>query len=200
MGPTNNDIQHLNAGHIMAYPTETIWGLGVLAHQATAISNLLELKGRSAQRALSILVSDKFQARSIVYLNPRLESLLEIFWPGPVTFVLPSKDKDLAQRLGDIHFVGLRCSSHPFVQSLVNQLEAPLVTTSVNRSGESPARSRSELNWLPTSVRRACGEVLGGGDPSLVVKVEENQFSILRENSCQEAFETVATEFGFTKV
>ena len=139
-----------------------------MANQAQAISDLIELKGRSEKKPLSILVRDKFQVRQIVQsVEPSLESLMEIFWPGPITFVLPSKDKELAKNLGDPHFVGLRCSTHPFVQSLMNQLEAPLVTTSANLSGQPPAKGLSDLSWLPSSVRVAQGEVLGGGRSQL---------------------------------
>ena len=198
MKSLSEDIKHLNAGKVLAYPTETVWGLGVLANNLQAIHDLSELKGRGKDKVFSILVRDKFDARKIVHIDEKIEKLLGIFWPGPITFVLPAQDKGLAKNLGHSHFIGLRCSDHPFVQYLVNHLEAPLVTTSANRSGDLAARNLSDLTWLPKDVRVCCKEVCGTGEPSLVVKIEGDQFFILRKSeSRQQIFEIAARDLGF---
>lgn len=211
-------IEHLNCGKILAYPTETVWGLGVLANNSPAIRYLNELKGRDEDKAFSVLVRDKFAARKIVHIDEKIEKLLGIFWPGPVTFVLPAKNRELAENLGDSNFIGLRCSSDLFIQHLVNQLEAPLVTTSANRSGHPAAKNLSDLTWLPKEVKICVSVELTGnrspvgpsdgfecskeisrtGEPSLVVKIEGDDFFILRESkSRQQIFEIVAKDLGF---
>ena len=189
-------IEHLKAGGILAYPTETVWGLGVLANYPKAIDKLIQLKGRRG-KALSILVRDRWMAREMVKINERTQKLLGIFWPGPVTFVLAARNKKIAAHLGDSQFIGLRCSDHPFVQSLMNRLGSPLVTTSANRSGQQPAKDMSDLSWLPKEV--LCQEgVTGGSEPSLIVKINGNQWSLLREDSSrQKTFKIVAKEMGF---
>lgn len=161
-----------------------------------------QLKGRGEGKAFSVLIRDKFVARKIAHFDEETEKLLGVFWPGPVTFILPARDRKLARSLGPYDFIGLRCSCHPLVQHLVNQLTAPLVTTSANQSGFPPARHLSDLDWLPKDVMVCCeegSEISGSHESSLVVKVEGRSYFILRESkSHQSLFEIAAGELGFS--
>lgn len=195
-------LDHLRNGGVLAYPTETVWGLGADVHQASAVEEIFKIKGRDSKAPLSILVRDAEMAKEVVDLSPALRKFVEIFWPGPMTFVLPAKNKNLAQLLGSISDIGLRCSSHPFVQKLMNDYPHPVVTTSANPSGKPPAMSLNDLTWLPNNVLQVTGEP----DPSqkissTVMRVLGNRCEILREGPVplyllKEAAEHLGFEFS----
>ncbi len=216
----SDPIMHLNQGKVLAYPTESVWGLGVLAHNPQSLQRLRAIKGRQEDQPMSIFVPNPCAAAPLVDITKEVQKLLEIFWPGPITFVLPAKDKGLAKKLGHSQFIGLRCSDHPGVQHLVRQCPSPLVTTSANPSGKSPATKVSDLHWLPHDVmiysnndssdnsgncdnndrgRGNAGSVGNSrsSEPSLVVKIEKRIYFILRPHSShQKNFEMAAQSLG----
>lgn len=146
--------QHLEGGGIIAYPTETVWGIGVLFDNERALESLIELKGREVSKGVSLLVSDFYMANEIAQIDSEeVKRFLQIVWPGPLTAVLPAKDFVSPVIHGGTGYVGLRLSSHPLVSRLMGVLQKPLTTTSANKSGEDPALSEDDLYWLPEQVR-----------------------------------------------
>jgi L-threonylcarbamoyladenylate synthase len=139
-------VRALEAGGIVAYPTETVYGLGVDARRGDAVARLIELKGRDEGRGISLLVSDLEMAMPLLEERPPASAyaLVEAFWPGPLTIVLAASTSVAAALRGPSGAVGLRCSSDPWAARLVASFGAPVTSTSANRSGESPARSADE--------------------------------------------------------
>ena len=175
----------LARGGVVAYPTETVYGLGVDARRDDAIASMIALKGRDEGRGISLLVTDLEMARPLLGAPPPADALAltRAFWPGPLTIVLPASKSVAPSLVGPSGGVGLRCSSDPFARRLVEAFGAPVTSTSANRSGEEPARSAAE-------VRRAFGEeglayILDGGDRtdssvSTVVEFFEGRASVRR--------------------
>lgn len=145
--------QYLSRGQVIAYPTETLWGLGVDASQPRAMQGLYELKQRPPDKAVSVLVHDIDHAKQYAFISLKAEKFLQLVWPGPVTVVLPccKPPPDWLKNLG-LLTIGLRCSSHPFVQQLLQSYPGPITTTSCNKSGQAPAQSAADLQWLPKEV------------------------------------------------
>jgi L-threonylcarbamoyladenylate synthase len=181
--------EHLAKGGVLAYPTETVWGLGADIRFPEAIQRIYELKGRPQERATSILVSGIEMARSYAEVTPELETMLRIFWPGPLTIVLPAKNTVPGGIQAQDGTVGLRCSSHPWSYSMLITHRYPITTTSANLSGEPPAKSAQELTWLPESVERVSWrgnkDELEIGKPSTVLKPQGSpgQYQVLREGA-----------------
>lgn len=140
-------LHHLEAGHVIAYPTEAVWGLGCDPFNARAVFRLLEIKRRPVRKGM-ILVAGSMQQ-----LGPLIEPLtdgqrqkLEDTWPGPVTWLLPDPERLIPPWIrGDHDRVAVRVSAHPLVASLCRRFGGPLVSTSANRAGQPPARSRLQL-------------------------------------------------------
>ena len=134
-----NYIRLLKEGLILAYPTETVWGLGVDIRNSKALTQLYELKGRKDISPMSVLVRDMDMASELVEINENAKRVLMRFWPGPLTAILPVKktvQKNIDKRLlSDNRWLGLRCSSHSFIQQLFVDLDFPICTTSANPSG-----------------------------------------------------------------
>jgi tRNA threonylcarbamoyl adenosine modification protein (Sua5/YciO/YrdC/YwlC family) len=162
--PIGEALDWIVGGGLLAYPTETVWGLGVDAASTPALARLVTWKGRGADSPVSVLVESVAAARAAGFaLGAAAARLAERFWPGPLTLVVPGPGglaPGVARADGA---VGLRCSSHPLAHLLARRLQREhgrlLTSTSLNHSGDPAARSVDE-------ARALCGE--GLAEPRLV--------------------------------
>jgi L-threonylcarbamoyladenylate synthase len=132
--------EHLGRDRLLAYPTETVYGLGS-APTVPALSALARLKGRSPDKPFLLLVSGRAMAeRWGLVLSASARALSEAFWPGPLTLVLPGGEGRLPDQLrGREGGIAVRHTGHAAVARLVAALGYPLTSTSANRPGEAPA-------------------------------------------------------------
>lgn len=138
-------IQTCEAGGVIAYPTEAVFGLGCLPLNEKSVHRILKLKNRSIDKGL-ILV-----AASIEQLDPyvdfsKIKNIDEIekSWPGPTTWIIPFKEKTPVWLSGDHKSLAVRISAHPIVQALCEELGA-IVSTSANPSTAEPARTNQQV-------------------------------------------------------
>lgn len=177
-------LETLRRGEPLAYPTETFYGLGVDIRQEAALEKLFALKGREADKTVSVLVSGLDELKLLVSdLDAKVLKIIKSFLPGPLTLVLPARTGLSPKLLSEGGYVGLRWSSDPLAQGLVRDFGAPITTTSANRSGK-PAATRvaqlreyfgeSDLAWLNGGDRVA-------SKGSTVVKAEKEDLKLIRE-------------------
>jgi L-threonylcarbamoyladenylate synthase len=136
----------LRAGHLVAYPTETFYGLACDPRHADAIEAVYAAKGRPDRLALPLLAADA--ASLVSFTAPPGEGarrLMEAFWPGPLTLVLEASADVPPRLLGGGHTVGVRVSPHPVAAGLARAFGSPIVATSANRSGEPPPGTAREV-------------------------------------------------------
>lgn len=176
----------LRKGGVVAYPTETVYGLAVDARNPEAVARLLALKGRDEGRGISVLVTDLAMATPLVAggIDEGALRLAARFWPGPLTIVLPSAEGLAPALLGPSGGIGLRCSSDAWAAALVEAFGAPLTSTSANVSGEPPARSGAEARTAFASSAEP-PFVLDGGprtssEVSTVVEFAKGRATLLR--------------------
>ncbi|MEL7474234.1 MAG: L-threonylcarbamoyladenylate synthase [Planctomycetota bacterium] len=175
-------VTRLRRARLVAFPTETVYGLGADATDADAIERVFEAKGRSRSNPLIVHVSDRAMARRCVSAWPAEASeLAEAFWPGPLTLVLPKSDEVPGVVTAGHATVALRAPDHPLALALIETFGRPVVGPSANPSGAvSPTKA--------AHVREAFGDdvyVLDGGRcrvgiESTVVRVEEDRLRMLR--------------------
>jgi L-threonylcarbamoyladenylate synthase len=152
----------LQAGGIVALPTDTVYGIAVALDTPDGIERLFAAKQRPPDKAISLLITDAAQAAEIGELNPSAEVLAAAFWPGGVTLVLPRRRDRTLRALGgdaDLATVGLRVPDHAAPRALAAAV-GPLPTTSANRSGEPEARDANEIEAL---LGDAVDLILDGG-------------------------------------
>lgn len=167
----------LRGGGLVAFPTETVYGLGADATNPKAIERLNQVKGRPPEKPYSLHLYSADQVRSFVKSIPPLaQRLMERFWPGPLTIVMPSKDG---------RTVGFRLPDHPVAQAFLKACEVPVVAPSANHSGSAPPTDAQEvmaaldgsfdclLDAGPTSL----------GRESTVVEVVNGRIEIRREGA-----------------
>ncbi len=121
----------------MLYPADTIYGLGCDACNEEAVRRLVEIKGRSEEKGLLVLLPSLAEVRAFVEEIPEQGlQLLEQCWPGPLTVLLRPAATLPELLTGSDCKIGIRCPRGPFLQSWLSRLGRPLVSTSANRSGE----------------------------------------------------------------
>jgi len=167
----------LEAGGIVAFPTETVYGLCVDPRNEKAVARLYELKGRDADKACAYLLGAPTDADLLAPDLPATAArLADAFWPGPLTLVVPD---------GAGGRVGLRCSSVPLARALAREFGSPLLQTSANRSGEPAALNAAGIaRGLDGGVDLVLDAGLApGGTASTVVECAGPSFRILREGA-----------------
>lgn len=139
--------QQISSGRIAVIPTETQYALTADATSAAAIDAVRAAKGRRALQPFSVFFTGATAlTRWRIIIPERAQPLADIFWPGPLTLILPTRNP-LFRRLGTAGSVGVRISPEPVVQALAQTLNRPLLATSANPSGL-VLSIRDENNWL----------------------------------------------------
>jgi len=176
-GAAARAAEALNAGGIVAFPTETVYGLGVCAGNAAARRRLAALKGRDPGKPFQLLLADTRQALRLAPEMPEAaRRLAEAFWPGPLTLVV----RDARGK-----WQGLRVPDHAIPRAIARRLGGALLATSANRSGETPAARAEEIARIFGDQLTLIidGGVAARGRPSSVVKVWRRKWALLREGA-----------------
>jgi L-threonylcarbamoyladenylate synthase len=152
----------LKQGGLVAFPTETVYGLGADAGNGEAVARLYASKGRPAFNPLIAHVADVNAAKRVAYFDAASEKLAAAFWPGPLTLVLPKRADggvaDLA--LAGLDSVALRVPAHPVAQALLAAFGGAVVAPSANRSGHVSPTSAAHVM---ADLRGRIDMVLDGG-------------------------------------
>ena len=132
----------LRKGEIVALPTETVYGLACLALDANVVSKVFAVKNRPQSDPLIVHVNDLSEAREVALVNERAVSLAEVFWPGPLTFVLPKTDRVPDIVTSGLPTVAVRSPAHPVFWEILRLVGAPLAAPSANPFGKvSPTKA-----------------------------------------------------------
>ncbi len=138
-------VQLLRAGELVAYPTDTLYGLGAAARNEEAIRRVFAAKGRPPSQALPLLVSDGVMAASVADIPPLGSQLISAFWPGALTIVFRKMASFFSLALAGGDSVALRQPAHDLVRDIIRALGQPITGTSANRSGSRPPASAAEI-------------------------------------------------------
>jgi L-threonylcarbamoyladenylate synthase len=175
----------VHRGEIVAFPTETYYGLAVDALDASALARLFALKGRGAEKASALLVADMAMFAGLCAEVPsRALSLAAAHWPGPLTLALPARPELPAEIVSD-GCVAARVSSHPVAAALVAAVGRPITCTSANPAGASPAQTAHEVAeyFAGRPLFLLDGGKTPGGAPSTLVRLRGDTLHILRQGA-----------------
>jgi L-threonylcarbamoyladenylate synthase len=186
--------RHLHAGKLLAYPTETVYGLGS-APTVPALAALSRLKGRPEGKPFLLLITGRRMAEEWgLVFSPSATALSDAFWPGPLTLVLRGGEGRLPEALrGREGGIAVRHTSHAGIARLVTALGYPLTSTSANRPGGPPAPGAERLVELFGPEERSGellvldGGVLGNVPPSTLVDCTDLMPRLVREGAIPRA-------------
>lgn len=142
----NKALEIIQAGGIILYPTDTIWGIGCDATNESAVEKVIQLKGRPENKSLIVLLDTENRLESYVSDVPEVAYELIEYAENPLTIVF-SGAKNLAPSvINQDKSIGIRISKHPFCQQLVQRLRKPIVSTSANISGQNSPKNFSDIS------------------------------------------------------
>ena len=137
---SNNAVEQaatlIQRGELVAFPTETVYGLGANAYDDKAVAGIFEAKGRPQFNPLIVHTFSVEEAEKIVHFNARAYKLVKAFWAGPLTLILPRKDKRISYLVSaGLDTLGIRMPSHPIAQRFLRAAKVPVAAPSANISG-----------------------------------------------------------------
>jgi L-threonylcarbamoyladenylate synthase len=144
----NAALEQLRQGGIIGYATEAVFGLGCDPDNGESVRRLLEIKQRPIEKGLVLIAADFSQLLPYLDLTALPEGRLEVIldsWPGPYTWIIPARPEVPVWLRGGFSSLAVRVTAHRQVHDLCLAFGKPLVSTSANKTGESPARTAEEL-------------------------------------------------------
>jgi L-threonylcarbamoyladenylate synthase len=171
----------LKSGGLVAFPTDTVYGVGALAFDRIAVDCIYTAKERPVEKAIPVLIGDVKDLAKVAISIPEIALLLAAhFWPGPLTLVIP-KNPELPETVSTGPTVGVRMPDHPVALSLL-RIAGPMAVTSANLSGQvSPTTAREVFLQLGKRIALIIdGGTTPGGMPSNVVDCISREPKIIR--------------------
>ena len=173
----------LRSGELVAFPTETVYGLGANALSEAAVQRIFVAKGRPSDNPLIVHIASRTQLEHLVTSIPEVATrLMDQFWPGPLTIVLPKRPEVPNLVTAGLNTVAVRMPNHLIAIELIGQAGVPLAAPSANRSGRPSATTwqavSEDLDGRIAGI--ICGEPTDFGLESTVVDVNSEQPRLLR--------------------
>lgn len=161
----NDAVQVLRSGGVIAYPSESVYGLGCDPANTESIKRLLALKRRQRDKGLILIASDFAQlAPYLVEIDKRLQQPVMASWPGPITWLWPAKENVSRWLRGQHDTLAVRVTAHPLAAKLCQQFGSALISTSANRTGDTPVRTAQEVRGLFSDIDYILDAEVGGMD------------------------------------
>mgnify|MGYP002648851881 FL=1 len=181
----NEVIDLLNHDEVVAFPTETVFGLGVKFSHLEALEKIYEIKHRSRSKAISLMIYDPKDIEKYAYVNENAQKLIDHFMPGMITLVLKKKSILSDDFTAGYDTIGIRIPDDPFVLKLLKEV-GPMLVTSANISGQETLLNDQEVykqfkGKIKMIVKGKCKNTRA----STVIKVDED-VTILRQGCIQE--------------
>jgi len=165
--------QLLRGGGVVAFPTDTVYGLGAAADDELAQKRIYAMKNRPVGMPLILMVAARSQLEGWVHIDARAEAVIERWWPGPLTVILHATGGGT---------LGVRIPQHEIALELL-RASGPLMTTSANLHGDEPAMTAEEAGQVPGLAAVLDGGRAPGGTASTVVDMSGPEIHILREGA-----------------
>ncbi len=170
-------------GNIIAFPTETVYGLGVIYDNVDAFNNLVTVKGRDEQKPFTLMLAFSRDIKNYAHINDKISALIDAFLPGELTLLLTPKEGLPAHVTRNSDFIGIRVSSSVLVTNLISLIGKPLLVPSANKKDDKPALTSKEVfNMFNGEVSAILDGETTSHIPSTIIKVND-KIELVREGS-----------------
>lgn len=171
-----------NENKLIAFPTETVYGLGILASSKENFNRLVEVKHRSPNKPFTLMISNISQVKDIVEINDLARKLLDTFTPGPLTLILKAK-KGVPNFLDlGTGYIGIRIPNDSFILSVIDIINRPLLVPSANPSDLPPATNKEEVyKYFKDNIDYIVEGDIKSNIPSTIIKVDGDDLTLIRE-------------------
>ena len=170
----------IQKGGIVAFPTETVYGVGIHFNDEEALERLMEAKNRDYSKAITLMVADKADISQYAYISPQAQKMIDQFMPGMITLIFKKKESVRDVMTNGKSTIGIRIPDSEFVLSLLKKV-GPMLVTSANLSQHSNTTSTQEvLNQLDGRIDLVVDGKTSDNIASTVVDVSQDEIKILR--------------------
>lgn len=170
----------IQKGGIVAFPTETVYGVGIHFNDEEALERLMEAKNRDYSKAITLMVADKADISQYAYISPQAQKMINQFMPGMITLIFKKKESVRDSMTNGKSTIGIRIPDSEFVLSLLKKV-GPMLVTSANLSQHSNTTSTQEvLNQLDGRIDLVVDGRTSDNIASTVVDVSQDEIKILR--------------------
>ncbi len=172
----------LNAGGVVAFPTDTFYGLGVNPYNRIAVDKIYEIKGRDPEKPLLLLIDSVTKLENLVE-EPSADciKLIQVFWPGPLTLLFKPKPSSIHENI-TADLIGIRQPGNPVTRKILSALDHPLTAPSANISGGNPATTAQQVQDTfgeKVELILDAGDCKGG-KPSTLINATETPARLIR--------------------
>lgn len=187
-------IDIVRAGHVLALPTETVFGLGIIYDSLDAFNELNTLKQRTPDKPYTIMVSKKEEISQFVDVNDKMQRLIDVFMPGEITIIFPAKEGLFPWLTLNKKTVGIRIAALKEVPDLIKRVGKPMLVTSANISNHSPLLDDiSVYNQFNGKIHGIVRGTCTSKIPSTIVLIDGDELKLIRQGSIP--FETIYKEW-----
>lgn len=179
----NSAAQLLKDGGLLAFPTETVFGFGVVYDNEDAYKKLVNVKKRPPEQPFTVMCSDIEDLSKLAYLNEKAIKLINKFMPGQITLIVKAKEGLPPFAVSKDGNIGIRIPNYDIIRELIREVKKPLLVPSANRHGERPALNAQEV--IDNFSNEIDGIILGdtiSNVPSTIVLIDK-EVRIIREGS-----------------
>ncbi|MHA1303430.1 MAG: L-threonylcarbamoyladenylate synthase [Candidatus Heimdallarchaeaceae archaeon] len=192
-------VLYLKSGDVIAFPTDTVYGVGANVFDEQAVNKIFEIKQRPRDKPINVLISSMDQLEQLIEgINPLAERLFRLFWPGALTLILLKKDSVPEVVTAGKYTIGVRMPKNPVALKIIEELGSPLAATSANISGKkSPLNAKEVFEQLGGRIPL----ILDGGETqerveSTILDLSSKKPKILREGGIpSEKLKRVISDF-----
>ncbi len=177
-------IDEIKKGNLVIIPTDTIYGIACDALNNEAINKIYKIKKRDSKKPLAINLNKKKDIIKYAYITNKLEKeIIKKLMPGPITLLLKKRQSSIDLITKDSEYIGIKIPNNKIVKKIINEINSPLVLTSVNVSGEKPINNLNELSHeLSNKIRYAIDiGTIEKGIESTILKSNKSNIEVLRE-------------------
>ncbi len=177
-------VELFKKGEIIAFPTETVFGLGVLSTKKEYFDELVRVKQRDPNKPFTLMISSLTQVENILDVSIVAKKILDKFSPGPLTVILKAKENIPSYLDLGTGFVGIRIPDSKFILSVLEKLNKPLLVPSANPANLEPAKNDVEAyNYFKDEISAIVKGNSTSNIPSTVIKIDGENVTMLREGS-----------------
>lgn len=172
----------IQSGHVVGFPTETVYGLGADAFNKEAVESIYKIKKRPFDKPMSIHIADREQLNDLVKeISPEAQELIDKHWPGPVTLIFKKSDKVPLWVTRGLDTIGIRLPDHDLCREFIRGTGTVIVGTSANISGEDPCINASTTQKLFPQLMVLDGGSCREGRASKIIDCSQKEKTVLRD-------------------
>ncbi len=180
---------------VVAFPTETVMGLGVIYNDYDAYLRLNEIKNRPEDKPYTLMVKDVDEIDKYAFTNEKIKRVIDEFMPGPLTILLKSKNNVPGYVTHNTGIIGIRIPTNIEALSLLKEIDIPLLVPSANKSGEKPALNSEQVKDIfLNEVAVIIDGVAKGEQPSTIIDLSSDDIKLIRNGPI--SFEGVKKIYG----